>query len=164
MEDGDAAMGRDVLSRAMSGMTTPRVPAFEIDNVRSYMFEMETKEVLHIDRLGADDIARAIERFAVGVDQMWIWVGDDRLTMKLSDRWRVKIMRDGAVVVKAGDYVLIADSRFMLLRADEYGGYVPIAKGSEITWDGTEEYLTPSDVRHRAKETLKRVLERAQWL
>jgi len=157
-------MGRDVLSRAMSGMTTPRVPAFEIDNVRSYMFEMETKEVLHIDRLGADDIARAIERLAVGVDQMWIWVGDDSLTMKLSSHWRVKIMRDGAVVVKAGDYVLIADYRFVLLRADEYGGYVPIAKGDEITWDGTEEFFAPSDIRHVVKDAMKHVLERAQWL
>jgi len=163
MEDGDAAMGRDVL-RAMSATTAPKLPAFEIDSIRSYMFEMETKEVLHIDRLGADDIARALERLAVGVDQAWIWVGDDRLTMKLSDRWRVKIMRDSAVVVKAGDYVLIADSRFVLLRADEYGGYVPIAKGSEITWDGTEEHFTPADIRRLVKETIKRILERAQWL
>ena len=144
-------------------MTAPRVPAFEIDNVRSYMFEVvETKEVLHIDRLGADDVVRAIERLATDAE-MWIWVGSDRLTMK-SDRLRVKIMRDGAVVIKAGDYVLIADRRFVLLRADEYGSYVPIAKGSEITWDGTEEFFAPADIRKLAKETAKRVLERAQWL
>ncbi len=149
----------------MAGLTWQqnRVPATEIDNVRSYMFEVETKEVLHIDRLGADDIARAIERLAVGVDQTWIWVGGDRLTMKLSEHWRVKIMRDGAVVIKTGDYVLVADDKFLLL-ADRDGRYVPVAKGDEITWDGTEEYFTPSDIRRLVKETFRHVLERAQWL
>ena len=45
--------------------SAPKVSRDEIDYVRSYMFEeIETKEVLHIDRLGADDIARAIERLA----------------------------------------------------------------------------------------------------
>ncbi len=152
-------------ARGGPGNRTPaRVPVFEIDNVRSYMFEVETKEVLHIDRLGADDIARAIERLAVGVDQVWIWVGSDRLTMKLSEHWRVKIMRDGAVVIKVTDYVLVADDKFLLLTADKDGWYVPVVKGNEITWGGTEEYLTPAIVRRLVKETLKRVLERAQWL
>ncbi len=143
---------------------TPRVPAFEIDNVRSYMFEVEAKEVLHIDRLGADDIARAIERLAVGVDQMWIWVGGDRLTMKLSEHWRVKIMRDGAVVIKAGDYVLVADDKFLLLAADRDGWYIPLTKGNEITWDGTEEYFMPSDIRRLAKDVARRILEQTHWL
>ena len=147
---------------AMSAATAPRVPAFEIDDVRSYMFEVETKEVLHIDRLGADDVARALEKLAIG--GAWVCTDGDVLIIKLGNGWKVKVMRDGATVVKAGDYVLIADYRFVLLRADEYGGYVPIAKGGEITWDGTEEFFAPSDIRHMVKDAMKRVLERAQWL
>ncbi|MFZ8812160.1 MAG: hypothetical protein ACO2PN_29175, partial [Pyrobaculum sp.] len=110
-----------------------RVPATEIDSIRSYMFEeVEKKEVLHIDRLGADDIARAIEKLAT-TKSAWVWAGDEeRLSMKLSDRWRVKIMRDGAVVIKADDYVLVADDRFLLLSLDKDGWYIPIAKGDEI--------------------------------
>jgi len=142
----------------------------EIDDVRSYMFEeMETKEVLHIDRLGADDIARAIEKLAemtaADAKQMWVWVGgEDTLMLKLSEYWRVKIMRDGAVVIKVTDYALIADGAFLLLAVDKDGWYVPMAKGKEITWDGTEEYLTPSDILRLAKEVARRVLEQTCWL
>ena len=153
-------MGRDVL-RAMSAAATPRVPAFEIDNVRSY-FEMETKEVLHIDRLGADDVARALEKLAIG--GAWVCTDGDVLIIKLGNGWKVKVMRDGAVIIKVADYALVADDKFLLLRADRDGFYVPSAKGSEITWDGTEEYFTPADIRRLVKETLRRILERTQWL
>jgi hypothetical protein len=137
-----------------------RVPVTQIDDVRSYMFEIETKEVLHIDRLGAEDIARAIEKLAV-VKSVWVWAGE-YVSIKLAD-WKVKIMRD-AVVVNTGDYVLVADDRFLLLRADKDGWYVPVAKGDKITWDGTEEYLRPSDLRRVVKDALKHILERTHWL
>jgi len=85
------------------------------------------------------------------------------ISIKLG-KWKVKVMRD-AVVVNAGDYVLVADDRFLLLRADRYGWFIPIAKGGEITWDGTEEFLRPSDLRRVVKDAMKRVLEHAaQWL
>jgi len=144
--------------------SAPRVPATQLDDVRSYMFEMETKETLHVDRLGADDVARAIEKLAIQ-SRMWVCTdGDDTLIIKLSNQWKVKIMRDGAVVVKVSDYVLIADDRFILLVADKDGWYVPIAKGDEITWDGTEEYFSPSDIRRLARDVARRILEQARWL
>jgi hypothetical protein len=133
-----------------------RVPITQIDDVRSYMFEIETKEVLHIDRLGAEDIARAIEKLAV-TKSAWIWASE-YVSIKLNDRWKVKIMRD-AVVIKVDDYVLIADDKFLLLHADRDGWFIPVAKGREITWDGTEEFLRPSDLRRVVKDTLKRILE-----
>jgi len=139
-----------------------RVPVTQIDDVRSYMFEIGIKEVLHIDRLGAEDIARAIEELAVA-KSVWIWADEGMISIKLG-KWKVKVMRD-AVVVNAGDYVLVADDRFLLLRADRYGWFIPIAKGGEITWDGTEEFLRPSDLRRVVKDAMKRVLEHAaQWL
>jgi len=138
-----------------------RVPVTHIYDVRSYMFEIETKEVLHIDRMGADDIARAIEKLAV-TKSVWVWADEGMISMKLAN-WKIKVMRD-AVVVNAGDYVLVADDRFLLLRADRDGWYVPVAKGNEITWDGTEEYLRPSDLRRVVKDALKRVLERTYWI
>ncbi len=160
MEDGDAPLGDDdMLSRAMP--TDLRIPATEIDNVRSYMFEMETKEVLHIDRLGADDVVETLEKMAVG--GAWVCTDGDVLIIKLGNHWRVKVMRDAAVI-KAGDYVLVADDKFLLLTADKDGWYVPVAKGNEITWGGTEEYFTPSDIRSMVKDVLKRVLESTQWL
>jgi hypothetical protein len=142
-----------------------RVPATEIDSIRSYMFEeVEKKEVLHLDRLGADDIARAIEKLAIA-KSLWIWAGsEEMLSMKLSEYWRVKIMRDGTVLVKTGDYVLVADDRFLLLSLDKDGFYIPIAKGDEITWDGTEELLSPSDLWRLIKDATRRVLEQVRWL
>jgi len=59
---------------------------------------------------------------------------------------------------------LVADDEFLLLCMDEFSLYAPIAKGKAITWDGAEEYFTPSDVRYLVKETIKRVFERAHWL
>jgi len=138
-----------------------RVPVTHIYDVRSYMFEIETKEVLHIDRMGADDIARAIEKLAV-TKSVWVWADEGMISMKLAN-WKIKVMRD-AVVVNAGDYVLVADDRFLLLRADRDGWYVPVAKGNEITWDGTEEYLRPSDLRRVVKDVLRRVIECVGWL
>jgi len=152
-----------------SQTATGRVVLAEIDNVRSYMFEVETKEVLHIDRLGADDVARAIERLAemtaADAKYIWVWVGgEEALTLRLSDLWKVKIMRDAAVMIKVTDYALIADSSFLLLSADKDGWWYPVAKGKEITWDGTEEYFTPSDILRLAKDVAKRILEQTHWL
>jgi len=141
--------------------TKNKVAAPYVDDVRSYMFEIETKEVLHIDRMGADDIARAIEELAVA-KSIWIWADEDVLSMKLG-KWKIRVMPD-AVVVNAGDYVLVGDDRFVLLRAVGDGWYVPVAKGDEVTWDGTEELLRPSDIRRIAKEALKRVIEHTRWL
>jgi len=153
-----------------SQTVVPKIDRTNIDSVRSYLFgEVEVKEVLHIDRLGADDVARAIEKLAemtaAGAKQMWVWVGgEEMLTIKLSEHWRVKIMRDSAVVVKVSDYALIADDNFLLLSADKDGRYIVVAKGKEITWEGTEEYLSPSDLRRLAKDVAKRVLEQTRWL
>ena len=156
-------------ARGGPGNRTPAIPFPEVYNVRSYMFEIEKKEVLHIDRLGADDVARAIEKLAelaiAGEKYMWVWVGGEGvLTMKLTEHWKVRIARDGAVVIKAGDYVLAADDAFLLLSAESSGRYVVVAKGEEITWDGTEEYFTPADVIHLAREVARRVLEQACWV
>jgi hypothetical protein len=150
--------------------SAPKVRRDEIDDVRSYMFEeIETKEVLHIDRLGADDIARVIEKLAEMSIEMdvgiWTWIGEDRVTLKLSDIWRVKIMRDGAVIIKVPDYALIADSGgFLLLHVDEGGWYIPTVKGKEITWDGTEEYFDPADLYRLARDVARRILEQTRWL
>ncbi len=87
------------------------------------------------------------------------------MTLKLSEYWRVKIMRDGAVVIKVSDYALIADSNFLLLHVDKDGWYVPIAKGKEITWDGTEEYFSPADLYRLARDVARRILlEQTRWL
>jgi hypothetical protein len=145
-----------------------RIPATEIYDVRSYMFELETKEVLHIDRVGnpwASDIARVLEKLAVGVPAVAIMsISDDYISLKVGDRWKVGISRDGAVIIKVPDCVLVADDKFLLLCMDDSGLYVPVAKAETITWDGTEEYFEPADVRRMIKDVLKRVLERTQWL
>ncbi len=151
-----------------------RIPALmaisrsEINDVRSYMFEIETRETLWLDRVGnpwAEDIARTLEKLAVGVPAVAsVLISDDYISMKVTDAWRVGISRDGAVIIKVSDCALIADDRFLLLCVGEDGLYVPIAKSETITWDGTEEYFTPSDIRRMVKDTLKRILERAQWL
>ena len=149
------------MTMAAKAWQRDRVPVTQIDDVRSYMFEIETKEVLHIDRLGADDVVRSIEKLAV-TKSVWVWADEGMISIKLAN-WKIKVMRD-AVVVNAGDYVLVADDRFLLLRADRDGWFIPIIKGNEVTWDGTEELLRPSDIRRIAKEALKRVVEHTRWL
>jgi hypothetical protein len=150
----------------MSANTTTPIK-FEIDYIRSYMFdEMETKDTLHIDRMGAVDVARALEKMAkisVAGAEMWVWVGKDRVTLKLTEHWRVRIMRDGAVMIKVTNYALIADSRFVLLEESDDGWHV-VAKGETVTWDGTEEFFTPSDIIKLVKEVARRVLEQVRWL
>jgi hypothetical protein len=146
-----------------------RVPASEIYNVRSYMFEeLETKEVLHIDRIDnpwAVDIARTLEKLAMGMSAtVSMLISDDYVMMKVTDRWKVGISRDGAVIIRVSDCVLIADDKFLLLCMDDSGLYTPLAKGETITWDGTEEYFEPSDIRRLVKDAMKRVLERVRWL
>ena len=166
MAHGDSAMGRDVL-RAMS-VIPAKIPATEIYSVRSYMFDIETRESIWLDRTGnpwAEDIAKVLEKVAAGVPALAsMLISDDCVMLKVADRWKIGISRDGAVIIKVSDCVLVADDKFLLLCMDDSGLYAPIAKGETITWDGTEEYFTPSDVRRLVKETMKRVLERVQWL
>ena len=156
-------------ARGGPGNRTPAIPVTELDNVRSYAIDMETKEVLHVDRIRhpwALDVVKALERLAeisVAGAEMWVWFGNDRVMLKLSDLWRVKIMRD-AVIIKAGDCALVADRNFLMLCIEEGGRYTPMAKGETITWDGTEEYFTPDDIMKLAKEVARRVLEQARWL
>ena len=145
-----------------------KVPSAEIYSVRSYMFDVETRESLWLDRVDnpwAKDITRLLEKVAMGVPTLAsVSISDDFIVLKLTKNWKIGISRDGTVVIKVSDCALIADSRFLLLCMDDNGTYVPVAKGETVTWDGTEEYFTPSDVRRLVKETLKRVLERARWL
>ncbi len=145
-----------------------RIPVTEIYSVRSYMTEIETRETLWLDRVGnpwAEDIARTLEKLAVGVPAVVsMLISDDYMSMKVTDAWRVGISRDGAVIIKVSDCALIADDKFLLLCVGEDGLYAPIAKSETITWDGTEEFFTPSDIRRLVKETFRRILERVQWL
>jgi hypothetical protein len=167
MAHGDAAMGGNMLNTAVMNQLGPKIRITEVDSVRSYMFdEVATQEVLHIDRMGAVDVARALEKMAkisVAGAEMWVWVGKDRVTLKLTEHWRVRIMRDGAVMIKVTNYALIADSRFVLLEESDDGWHV-VAKGETVTWDGTEEFFTPADIAKLAKEVAKRILEQAYWL
>ncbi|MFZ8810585.1 MAG: hypothetical protein ACO2PN_21065 [Pyrobaculum sp.] len=158
-----APQGVGAVGAGLATEQAPKIPAFEVDEARSYMFEVETKEVLHLDRLGADDIVRTLEKMAVG-DRTWVCSDGDVLIIKLGNgrQKKVKIMRD-AVAIKAGDYALVADDKFLLMRATEDGFYELLAKGDEITWDGTEEYFTPSDVRRHAMDVAKRVLGQARF-
>ena len=152
------------------GLATERpakIPVAEIYSVRSYMFDIETKESIWLDRVNswAKDIARVLETIAIEVPTpATVSISDDFIMMKLSKSWKVGISRDGAVVVKVSDCVLVADSKFLLLCMDKDGYYTPVAKSEMITWDGTEEYFTTYDLRRLVKDVLRRVLERAQWL
>jgi len=144
-----------------------KIPAAEIYGTRSYMFDIETRETLWLDRVNAwsKDIALALEKLAVySPKAVTLIISDDFVTLKLTENWKVRVSRDGAVVIKVSDCVLVADSKFLLLCMDKDGYYTPVAKSEMITWDGTEEYFTPADIRRLVKETLRRILERAQWL
>jgi len=150
----------------------PKTPKFgfgEIGYVRSYMVDMETKEILHIDRIGnpwVRDIIMVLEKLAVGVpDVATLIISNDFVTLKLDERRKkVRINRDGAVMIKVADCALIADEKFLLLCVGEDGLYAPLAKGDMITWDGTEEYFTPAEIRQLVKETIKRILQLTHWL
>jgi hypothetical protein len=144
-------------------MTPVKIPVAEVYSVRSYMFDVETRETMWLDRIDRD-IVMVLEKLAAETPAVAsVSISDDLIVLKLKS-WKVGISRD-AVVIKSGDYALIADTKFfLLLRMDKDGYYVPVAKSETVTWDGTEEYFTPSDVRRLVKETLRSVFERAQWL
>jgi hypothetical protein len=156
-------------ARGGPGNRTPaKIPVAEIYNVRSYMFDIETRESLWLDRIGnpwSKDIALALEKLAVySPKTAWLWISGDTVTLKLTENWKISISRDGTVIIRVPDCALVADDKFLLMCMDEDGYYTPVAKSEEITWDGTEEYFTTADVRRLVKETVKRVLERTQWL
>jgi len=67
-------------------------------------------------------------------------------------------------MIRVPDCALIADEKFLLLCVGENGLYAPVAKGEMITWDGTEEYFTPAEIRQLVKETIKRILQLTHWL
>jgi len=146
----------------------PKFKLSEISYVRSYMVDMETKETTHLDRVSnpwSKDIALALEKLAVySPKAAWLWISDDTVTLKLTENWKVGISRDGAVIIRVPDCALVADSKFLLLCVDEDGYYVPVAKSETITWDGTEEYFTPAEIRQLVKETIKRILQLTHWL
>jgi hypothetical protein len=132
------------------------------------MVDMETKEALHLDRVShpwTKDIALALEKLAVySPKTASLLISDEYIALKLTENWKVGISRDGAVIIKVPDCVLVADDKFLLLCMDEDGYYTPIEKSETITWDGTEEYFSPSDVRRLVKEVLRRVFQLADWL
>lgn len=169
MEDGDATVGGKMLSRAMNGGTPARIPATEIYNIRSDMFEIEVRETLWLDRIDnpwAVDIARTLEKLAMGIPAVTsMSISDSYVSMKVTDSWKVGISRDGATIIWVSDCVLVADDKFLLMCImDNSGLYTPLAKSEVITWDGTEEYFEPTDVRRLIKDVLRRVLERVRWL
>jgi len=98
---------------------TPKTPKFrfgEISYVRSYMVDMEVKEILHIDRVDnpwVRDIIMVLEKLSVGVpDVATLIISNDFVTLKLDERRKkVRINRDGSVVVKVPDCVLVSDSK-----------------------------------------------------
>jgi hypothetical protein len=147
-------------------MTPVKIPVAEVYSVRSYMFDdIETRESMWLDRdIAMVDIAMVLEKLAAETPAVAaVSISDDLIVLRLKKSWKVGISRD-AVVVKSGDCALIADTKFLLLCMDKDGYYVPVAKSETVTWNGTEEYFTPSDVRRLVKETLRSVFERAQWL
>jgi len=152
MADGDAAMGGNMLT----------------DWLRSYMFNIETRETLWLDRLDnpwAEEIARVLEKVFVETPAVAsVVISGEYVALKVAKDRRVEVWRDGAVVIKVPDCVLIADDKFLLLCMNEDGLYVPVAKSETITWEGTEEYFAPIDIYRNVKQTLKRVLERARWI
>jgi hypothetical protein len=144
------------------------ITAGEVSRVRSYMFEIEAKEVLHIDRVDntwARDIARVLENVLVETPATaHLVISNEHVGLKLSRSWKVEIWRDGAVIIKAADCALVADDKFLLLCMNKDGLYEVVAKAELITWNGTEEYFAPIDVYRNVRQALKRVFERASWL
>ena len=139
----------------------------EVIHVRSYVVDMETEETIHLDRVNASskDIALALEKLAFySPKATWLWISNDTVTLKLTENWKVSLSRDGAVVIKVPDCALIVDEKILLLCVDEDGLYAPVAKAETVTWDGTEEYFAPADIRRLVKETIKRILQLAHWL
>jgi hypothetical protein len=169
-QNSQLAAGQTAGARGGPGNRTPAVNAAEIYSVRSYMFDIETRESLWLDRIRAgnpwvEDIARVLEYMATKMPAVaTVLISDEYVALKIKDKWKIAISRDSAVAIKVPDCALIADDRFLLLCMDDSGLYKPIAKSETITWDGTEEFFEPADIRRLVKETLQRVFERVRWL
>ena len=156
MSGGAAAQQQKTVSRS------------EISNVRSYMVEIETREALWLDRVDnpwAEEIAKVLEKVFVETPAVAsVVISGEYVALKVAKDRRVEVWRDGAVVIKVKDCVLVADDKFLLLCMNEDGFYEPVAKAELITWEGTEEYFAPIDIYRNVKQTLKRVLEHTRWI
>jgi len=75
---------------------------------------------------------------------------------------RITYRRDGKIVVRTGNAVLLADSRFVLFKYRRDGSLVPQAKSARLTWHGTEEIYDTRAIREVIRNTITTILDVAR--
>jgi hypothetical protein len=135
---------------------------------------VEKKEIVTIDHYGARDIIDALESLAhraqcirsPGVDcpgfryeSYGVEFNADKLTLYLTGFWAITLRRSGEIIIEGGDAMLTVDSGFVLHTAEG-----KVVESERITWNGTEEVYTPSELKKIIRERVKAVLSLMGWL
>jgi len=131
---------------------------------------VEKREIMTLDYEGGRDIIDALESLAHnaicvsnrGVDcheSYGVEFNADRLTLYLTGFWAITLSRDGRLAVEGGDAMLTVDeAKFVLHVGDR------TIESERITWNGTEEVYTPSELKKIIRERVKTILGLMGWL
>ena len=84
----------------------------------------------------------------------------DFITLRFgeSDK-RITYRRDGKIVVRTGNAVLLVDERFVLFRYRPDGSLAPQAKSRKLTWHGTEEIFDTRAFRSLIRDSMAVLVE-----
>jgi len=143
MEDGDAAMGRDVL-RAMAG-----VPEYKIVTLNKYLAAV-VEDLVKIAncRSGAEQHCAIPFKIVIRRGAVDFIVKSGRISV-----------RRNVVTVETGDDSVMVDSDFgtvSLIR----NRYSLLQAGEKVTWDGTELIYTASEFVKLVKEYISEIISR----
>jgi len=75
---------------------------------------------------------------------------------------RITYKRDGKIVIRTGNAVLLVDTRFVLFNYRSDGSLMPQVKSTKITWHGTEEAFDAYEFRRLIRDSITAVVEAAR--
>ena len=86
----------------------------------------------------------------------------DFVTARIGESKRVTYIRDGKVIVRAGNAVLLVDTRFVLFNFHPDGSLVPQAKSVRLTWHGSEEVFDAYEFRKMIRDAIVAIVDIAR--
>jgi len=89
-------------------------------------------------------------------------MGRDLVTARLGENKRITYTRDGKVIIRTDNAVLLADTRFVLFKFRSDGLLEARTKGRKLTWHGTEEIFGVYEFRKMIRDAIVAIVDIAR--
>jgi len=154
-----------------------RIHPARVAELSSADIVIEESEVMTLDYVHyGDEIAETIEMLfraeyciknpdlpgCIAPSVMRLSIGRDFVTARIGESKRVTYIRDGKVIVRAGNAVLLVDTRFVLFNFHPDGSLVPQAKSVRLTWHGSEEVFDAYEFRKMIRDAIVAIVDIAR--